>query len=102
VPLSVPYPTLWLTRDVDIKDWITFLACLPEQHGAVTEAGDFEPYVDEIAWRRKISNVLAEWNKNFFGTRGLHVVPTFSWNQRLLRNNPNDLERQIDANSNQE
>jgi hypothetical protein len=53
MPLSVPFPTLRLTRDVEIKDWTKFLACLPEQHGAVTEAGDFERYVDEIAWRRK-------------------------------------------------
>jgi hypothetical protein len=49
MPLSVPFPTLWLTRDVEIKDWTKFLACLPEEHGAVTEAGDFERYVDEIA-----------------------------------------------------
>ncbi len=73
--MAVPFPTLWLTRDVEIKDWTTFLACLPEQHSNVTETGHFERYVDEIAWRRKIGNVVAKWNKNFFEPRGLHVIP---------------------------
>jgi hypothetical protein len=65
----------WLARDAEIKDWTTSLACLPEQDGSVAKVGEFERYVDEISWRRKISNVATEWNKNFFGPRGLHVVP---------------------------
>jgi hypothetical protein len=75
---SIPFPTLWLSRDVDIKDWVTFLACLPEQHGGVAKSGEFDRYVDEISWRRKITHVVEEWNKNFFGPRGLHVVPDLS------------------------
>jgi hypothetical protein len=75
---SVPFPTRWLVRDVDIKDWVTILSCLPEQHGGVTKTGEFERYVDEIAWRRKITHVVEEWNKNFFGPRCLHVVPDLS------------------------
>jgi len=42
MPLVITFPNLWLTRDVEINVWTTFLACLPEQHGSVTKAGDFE------------------------------------------------------------
>jgi hypothetical protein len=39
------------------------------------KVGDFERYVDEIAWRRKINNVVVEWKENIFGPRGLNVIP---------------------------
>jgi len=59
VPFSVPLPILWPTRDVEIKNFTALMACLPKPHSAVTEAGNFERYMDEIAGHPETSNMVA-------------------------------------------
>lgn len=68
-PTSIPFPTLWLSRDVDIEDWVT-LACLPEQPSGVTKTGEFERYVDEISWRRKIFHISCGMEHGFSWAQG--------------------------------
>ncbi|KAH8881830.1 hypothetical protein GQ53DRAFT_466887 [Thozetella sp. PMI_491] len=64
-----PEPELvWMHRDVDKRDWNTFIKQLGLQSGPAESDG---------ARRRRIDYVVREWNDEFFKPRGLRVQPSF-------------------------
>jgi hypothetical protein len=88
---SVKFPKpehSWMSRDVDMQDWQTFLRYLmPRQNsGSNMQGGDYkiqsntkvtsgpvEKVETEAAFRRRIEYQVAEWNDEFFKPRGLEV-----------------------------
>ncbi|KAL8688548.1 MAG: hypothetical protein Q9224_004855, partial [Gallowayella concinna] len=79
--LAFPQPgEQWLSRDVSLHDWNTFLNyLLPVDAASSNTKGTLIPQGsrDLSADRDRIDVVLADWHEGFFGPRGIQIEARF-------------------------
>lgn len=94
--LRFPRPeNIWLSRDVDRADWAAFTKhLLPRQRPGANmtapatttvttkatssdEEDDADSTANESARRQRLNDIVSQWNKDFFESRGLNIIAQF-------------------------